>query len=473
MAGGNYSEIAGGSITETVDGDYNIYAGRHIINTAGKSVLESGANKGVKFGAPANPPPKQINAKCVVYFRPHSAYVGEYGFDWIRRGDTGAKGDTWFKTIIGRYRNSAKQIEQIYDSGTAADLHPPIALATDLLEYNKLMQTFQPLLILFKQTAQNKDFMYDVPVLTLLKGNKATLTLMTEVAEEPQQLKFKCNGKDISQEKDIKLSKPTITPKSKGKHSLTNYLVIDCINDFSQNKEISAISVNADKTEHEVGKLVILANDRAHRYKANIVFVEVITKNISTTRSRKATPIGREAELKKYLNQAYIQPHITTVTLNLTADTVFNQQYSSNGKLTPHGINNVIPAMKIQDYLAQKFAKQHPNTANVNYTDSYKIFFVNEPNISLYGESKGIGSPAQKVREVLVLPLGFADSTVAHELMHAMGLLHTFDNNNKFTFEQYKTNNIMDYSDEPPYNIPVISTFRFQWPILQSNNQKE
>jgi len=56
MERGNYSEIAGGSITETVDDDYNIYAGRHIINTAGNSVLESGANKGVKFGAPLTPP---------------------------------------------------------------------------------------------------------------------------------------------------------------------------------------------------------------------------------------------------------------------------------------------------------------------------------------------------------------------------------------------------------------------------------
>ncbi len=67
MAGGNYSETAGGSITETVDGDYNIYAGRHIINTAGKSVLESGANKGVKFGAPKSPPHKKGIVDVVMF----------------------------------------------------------------------------------------------------------------------------------------------------------------------------------------------------------------------------------------------------------------------------------------------------------------------------------------------------------------------------------------------------------------------
>lgn len=67
MAGGNYSETAGGSITETVDGDYNIYAGRNITNTAGKSVLESGANKGVKFGAPKSPPHKKGIVDVVMF----------------------------------------------------------------------------------------------------------------------------------------------------------------------------------------------------------------------------------------------------------------------------------------------------------------------------------------------------------------------------------------------------------------------
>ena len=59
MADGEYTEIAGGYISEVVEDDYNIYAGRHIINTASKSVIECGANKGVKFGTPATPPKEE------------------------------------------------------------------------------------------------------------------------------------------------------------------------------------------------------------------------------------------------------------------------------------------------------------------------------------------------------------------------------------------------------------------------------
>ena len=49
MEGGEYIEIAGGSITEIVEEDYNIYAGGHIINTASKCIFETGENKDVKI----------------------------------------------------------------------------------------------------------------------------------------------------------------------------------------------------------------------------------------------------------------------------------------------------------------------------------------------------------------------------------------------------------------------------------------
>lgn len=65
--GGEYTEIAGGSITEVVGDNYDIYAGRHIVNTAGKSVLESGANKGVRFGAPKSPPHKKGIVDVVMF----------------------------------------------------------------------------------------------------------------------------------------------------------------------------------------------------------------------------------------------------------------------------------------------------------------------------------------------------------------------------------------------------------------------
>ena len=37
------------------------------------------------------------------------------------------------------------------------------------------------------------------------------------------------------------------------------------------------------------------------------------------------------------------------------------------------------------------------------------------------------------------------NSTVPHELLHSIGLSHTFDEKSKYIFEQFMTDNIMDY----------------------------
>ena len=68
-----------------------------------------------------------------------------------------------------------------------------------------------------------------------------------------------------------------------------------------------------------------------------------------------------------------------------------------------------------------------------------------------------------------MLALGLDDTTCAHELLHALGLYHSFSHRNKHTFLKNKTDNIMDYSDVGPEKIPVIATWQFQWNILHEN----
>ena len=46
-------------------------------------------------------PVKKTGAKVIVEFRTSGSYTGEYGFDWIRMGDSGRKGDTWYANIMG------------------------------------------------------------------------------------------------------------------------------------------------------------------------------------------------------------------------------------------------------------------------------------------------------------------------------------------------------------------------------------
>ncbi|GAA4762741.1 hypothetical protein GCM10023230_10120 [Flavobacterium hankyongi] len=62
---------------------------------------------------------------------------------------------------------------------------------------------------------------------------------------------------------------------------------------------------------------------------------------------------------------------------------------------------------------------------------------------------------------------GGNDSTAPYELMHAMGLYHTFDNDGKFTYKLYNTDNIMDYTHQVRED--RFSTNKWQWKILNSN----
>jgi len=106
--------------------------------------------------------------------------------------------------------------------------------------------------------------------------------------------------------------------------------------------------------------------------------------------------------------------------------------------------------------LYQKYSKQK------DYSNHYKVYFIDEDNG--YGIAYDIGG---STHSVIVYRDGFKDTTVAHEILHVMGLWHSFSEKGEFTFERYKTDSIMDYSDISPINkLPVISTWQWQWSIL-------
>ena len=92
--------------------------------------------------------------------------------------------------------------------------------------------------------------------------------------------------------------------------------------------------------------------------------------------------------------------------------------------------------------------------------------------VGLGGHANGIPS---KQCVMYANPMKFF---VAHELMHCMGLHHSFDNNGAHTFKLGQTENIMDYSHMSQYAKPKgtlvqISTWKWQWEVLRNSNVKE
>lgn len=96
---------------------------------------------------------------------------------------------------------------------------------------------------------------------------------------------------------------------------------------------------------------------------------------------------------------------------------------------------------------------------NEIYRDYYRLYMLPSSN-TLNGMAEDIGGKSR----VVVVYQNRNDSTAPHELMHAMGLYHTFDNNGLFTYKFRNTDNIMDYTHQIGKN--RFSINRWQWKIL-------
>lgn len=420
-----------GHITEIVGGDYKMYSASDIVESATDKFHET-AGGGFFFGEPADPPlppdnpaKTKIEGKALVNFRPHNNWGGEFGFDWLRVGDTGRGGDVWYRDIIGEYSRGA--------------------FVRKYSEYIRLGRMFE-----MREHPTKAGDKYVVPVLTILPGKEAKLSLKVEITEaDIQSIEFKYNADYFS------LNQEEIWYKTVGKKTLPDYLTIKCIKEFAQTQYIEVLADGKF-----AGRLKILANDKDHRYKARILFVNVTTR-ISIAPQTGKTLRG-QALFTKFLHQSLIKASFSQVPLDISNDVDFNKKFSRNGKLIDADRDD------FQDYLIEKLK----NAYKKDYSKYYKIFLIDEDDSvgGLYGRAYGI--PSQK-RSVVVLRPGLNDSTLAHETFHAMGLYHSFSNRGLFTFEQDRTDNIMDYSDMGPLNIPVISTWQWQWYLLHQNLQKE
>ena len=428
--------------------------------------------------------PVYVDERCLVSFRPKKDWNGKgYGFDWVRVHDTNIKGDNYYGNIMGKYG-------AIYAS------QPGASLIKDKNEFVKLMSMFNPHTYFVKNKKGKKVRLnYCVPWLSLYpkvivknikqpngkvvpteltstyKNTVATLRVIVDIKKKPEKLKLEYDDKLFSI-----THKPL--PLAIGKHELE--MTIICLKEFATDQPIKVIATYKDAQGKEqlslAGKLKVAKNK--NRYKAKIVFIQVWT-NIGNG-DKKGQPSGREGELKKYMNQALVNPHFEkTLTLKMNTDIDITTKQRHNRKTRFNSIAGVMnnpnggsdkwirnaTSDSLYTFLNQELYKQFGN----KYQHVYKVYFINENNPDISGIGRTMKD--KTVKTILVFKSGFADSTVAHEVFHSMGLYHSFDNDSNFTFEINKTENIMDYSDL--VGIPVISTYHWQWKTLQSRSEKE
>jgi hypothetical protein len=209
----------------------------------------------------------KVPEKCLVEFRLSAGYKGEFGFDWLREGDTGTSGDLDYKGIVGSYGDDyATEATAVFTKSEA--------------KYLSLRSgSYNPFTSSWKKDDKGADYVYATPWLSLFpkdqcagnaKKNEAKLTVNIEVvSKEPDVLR-------IDYDKDLfEIDKQVVTPKSIGKNKME--LTIKCLKEFSENKAIRIFPYKEGEDALS-GRIMILKNDKANRYKANVVFVKVKTK---------------------------------------------------------------------------------------------------------------------------------------------------------------------------------------------------
>jgi hypothetical protein len=461
--------------------------------------------------APVATPPAttQVCSTCnqvVVQFRPHSAYEGEFGFDWLRIGDTAMYGDALpyadFSTtvpvynMLGKYyrfknvstsgvesfsipltgRNGWKNCKDLTTgvTKTKAQCHANETESVYFKEspdmYTHLINESYKTMSLAWKVALEPTFKYYVPLVTLIpdeeidngdgtisivQGNSAKLAVHIEVIIASSHIKLKPTRENTGVEFKIDGVVGDNLTLQAGVHDA--HLEVRCTQPLTSNLDID---VYAD--DNLCGRFTLLKNDSSVVVKKKILLIEVKSDfDISYPQTGTPKHEGKES-LNNCLKQALINADIElhTEVLDITHVKTRGRHEFRNQFAERVGSKYVIKKNlgSLLGYLNTQFTNQFPHESY-----DYRVYFL--------GENGTLNGFARSSEKAGVYFPTHTKSTIAHELFHAMGLRHTFtnseaDRNAKYTYKATMTNNLMDYS-HLVYEERML-TFYWQWKILNS-----
>ncbi|SIS48025.1 hypothetical protein SAMN05421766_102204 [Zobellia uliginosa] len=394
------------------------------------------------------PPPKVI-----VDFRPSKNYDGEYGFDFMR--DKKDKDDKLtYKDILGTNK-SIKGVNKF------------TKYKTDFKYKELKCDIYDTIPLDWHKNPDGSAYEYIQSWLTIYPKETQILSLQIETIKNPKKL-------DLTFEYDktlFKLNTEKIPAQSKGKKRLDDHLTIECIKEFSTDQVIKVMY-----QKRQLGQLNIIKNDKANRKKVQVVFVKIETELYSGIKLKGNTTnkTGKPEKemLARYLKQAYTKLELDEIDFKLTElDPTtkkpkypdFNKSYTLldlNGKKILNKYHNK-GGNSLAEYMEMTLNKELPK-----YKDYFKVFFFGDTGgrtdkvvkiVKLAGYANGFNSQSA------IMFAGKRKATVTHELLHCMGLRHSFDNSATYGYKKKATQNIMDYSATRKH------IWLWQWKKLWSN----
>lgn len=400
-------------------------------------------------------------AQVLINFRPHNDYSGEFGFDWVRMGDTGIGGDKyWYRDIMGRVKYNE-------DKDGLIDFCNPLFIK-DVKEYDHLVANqFKNIVIPWKSKNPKTPFKYVVPYMSLLPTYTAKLKVIVEVKIAPDRYEMRYNENYFA----INLLKEI--PTSVGTKHINSALEIKCIDLFDNDQHIEIYAIKDDE-ETLAGKIIVKANSKKHQRNIKVCFVEV---NIGNEYPKMDTN-KEEKNLRKFFRQAYINVKLNKEKIEIKSA---NELYK---KIESY---SMAPKESAQYFLEYNLYHQKTNNyLKFKYNEYYLVFLIplvyktSSCGIEGYvvGQAEKIPNEKLKYKKPITMIFDFietnkilktspstSNSTITHEICHNIGLYHTFDNGSNYVFNKYKTDNIMDYYSNKE-KILGIQLYKWQWDIL-------
>ena len=408
---------------------------------------------------------KFITSKCMAEFRPHSAWKGEFGFDWLRISRLDS--ENYESLLKGGYKGNDA-------SGKPESFSEADAFTKLKGEYESLKtvvkgkpEYFIPYINVYPEKTPGDPKPPDTVKLKII------LTIEDETAEE---LKMEFNKEYF----EMVPNTPVSFPKGVGKHELE--ISIKCIKEFSSDQQIKIVAETRETSgkflSYVAGKIIIGINNASHRKEVKFVLVKVKTK-IRRSENTGNIPAAEKKRLADALHQALIHGIFENgPDLDLTNDeeykittTLFFRKKYGKFIYKTNGTDGNIDGGVWEDYPDQGMFKDMRKKyidIHSKYRDYFTIFALDEPTFDpvTYGQVQKFG-----IHNVALFknPGGNRpEGVLAHEVGHGLGLEHSHavveGPNNKFVFEKSKTDNIMSYNFTS-----MMTTWRWQWLIMKSS----
>lgn len=475
----------------------------------------------------------EIISNCVIHFRPDQNWNGsEYGFDWIRIGDSNMPVDQnnvnhHYANLMGKYYGFGNLPTTLHIGpkpsviktmrwGVCDDLNDwrkmtvtnnPTTFKNEIALYRDLVSRYfhKRLTISWKMgkpsicpasldadiktEIDNTQYTYYVPVMTLMLDKTANLKMLCELnPSDPPPTKVEIFEKlEVGESPCFEFLNGT--EKKDNPSDMTKYsLDVKCIDTFSEEKLIEAYATYPDGTKKLCGQLRVLPNYDV--LKLNILLIEVHIDGIGNP-GRIAVTAQDEVILKRILGQAMIDvTHRETYLFKLSSTNypVFYNKIVGYTDTSPHITGRFFPR-KHENHIAGPISaafNQHLSSRGETqrYANYIKILIMDipckSPIMDNGGNYTGRDDQANGVTYYdsgyIILYRDRGNDTYAHEMLHALGLAHPYvgkelDKNALYTYKARTTDNIMDYSHQ--IGITRKTTWQWQWSIERSHVRQQ